>query len=95
MVCVLSCVSPRVVAHRSRAIARCSHVVARIILRVNRAMFARRHQSFARSGRASGSLVAHIPRVDHVCRTTCVRNNKLFSLINTHVNNVNSSCHIF
>jgi hypothetical protein len=36
-----------------------------------------------------------ISRVDHVCRTTSTRDNKLFLLINTHVNNVNSSDHIF
>ena len=34
-------------------------------------------------------------RDDHVCRAASARDNKLFSLINTHVNNVNSSGHIF
>jgi hypothetical protein len=31
----------------------------------------------------------------HVCRAASARDNKLFSLINTRVNNVNSSGHIF
>jgi hypothetical protein len=39
--------------------------------------------------------VACISFVDHVCRATSSRDNKLFSLINTHINNVNSSGHIF
>jgi hypothetical protein len=39
--------------------------------------------------------VAHISRIDHVCRAASTRDNKLFSLINTHVDNVNSSGHIF
>jgi hypothetical protein len=30
-----------------------------------------------------------------VCSATSARDNKLFLLINTHVNNVNSSGHIF
>jgi hypothetical protein len=40
-------------------------------------------------------LLARISRVDHMCRAESARDNKLFSLINTHVNKVNSSCHIF
>ena len=36
-----------------------------------------------------------LPRVDHAGRATSARDNKLFSLIITHVNNVNSSGHIF
>jgi hypothetical protein len=39
--------------------------------------------------------LARISRVDHVCRASSVRDNKLFSLINTHVNNTNWPCHIF
>jgi hypothetical protein len=39
--------------------------------------------------------VAHISRVDHECHAASARDNKLFSLINTQVNNVNSSGHIF
>jgi hypothetical protein len=34
-------------------------------------------------------------RVDHVCRAASACDNKLFSLTNTHVNNVNLSGHIF
>jgi hypothetical protein len=45
--------------------------------------------------RAVFAWVARISRVDHVCRTTFARDNKLFSLINTRVNNINSSVHIF
>jgi hypothetical protein len=40
------------------------------------------------------SLV-HISHVDHVGRATSASDNKLFSLIITHVNNVNSSGHMF
>jgi hypothetical protein len=40
------------------------------------------------------SLVC-ISRVDHVGRAASKRDNKLFSLIITHVNNVNLSGHIF
>jgi hypothetical protein len=32
--------------------------------------------------------------VDHVCRAASARDNKLFSLISTHVSEVNSSSHI-
>jgi hypothetical protein len=39
--------------------------------------------------------VAGISCVDHVCRVTSARDNKLSSLINTHINNVNLSGHIF
>jgi hypothetical protein len=39
--------------------------------------------------------LACISCVDHACRTASARNNKLFSLTNTHVNNVNLSGHIF
>jgi hypothetical protein len=56
---------------------------------------ARRRHSFARSHSTSGSRVARISRVDHVCRAASARDNKLFSRINTHVNNVNSSGLIF
>ena len=38
---------------------------------------------------------AGISRVNHVCRATFERDIKLFSRINTHVNNVNLSGHIF
>jgi hypothetical protein len=36
-----------------------------------------------------------ISHVDHVYRVVSTRDNKLFSLTNTHVNNVNLSGHIF
>ena len=38
---------------------------------------------------------ARISRVDDAGRTTSAHDNKLFSLTNTHVNNVNLSGHIF
>jgi hypothetical protein len=70
--------------------------------RVTRAVRTRCHTSFAcvvcatytcRSPcRAS---FAHISRVDDVGRTTSSRDNKLFALMNTHVNNVNLSGFIF
>jgi hypothetical protein len=58
------------------------------------------HCSFARSRRV---LFTHVvarrvsasSRDDHVCRAVFARDNKLFSLINTHVSNVNSSGLIF
>ena len=56
---------------------------------VIRVPFARHRHSLARSCRVFGS------RVDHACRAASARDNKLFSFINTHVNNVNSSGHIF
>jgi hypothetical protein len=34
-------------------------------------------------------------RDDHVCRATSTRDNNLFSLINSHVSNVNSLGHVF
>ena len=36
-----------------------------------------------------------LSRVVHFCRAVSARDNKLFSLINTHVNNINLSGHIF
>jgi hypothetical protein len=45
--------------------------------------------------RAIHALFCTVSRVDHVCRAASARDNKLFSRINTHVNNVNSSGHIF
>jgi hypothetical protein len=51
---------------------------------------ARHRHSFARSCRTSGSRVARISRVDHVCRAASVCDNKLLLLIDTHVNNINS-----
>jgi hypothetical protein len=52
--------------------------------------------------RASGSCVIHalshavrVPQCCFVCRAMSTCDNKLFSLINTHVNKVNSSGHIF
>jgi hypothetical protein len=74
---------------------RTARMLSRACSRVICALFARRRHSFARSCRASGSRVTRISRVDHVCRATSARDNKLFSFINTNVNNVNSSCHIF
>jgi predicted alpha/beta hydrolase family esterase len=56
-----------------------------VVLRVSRVPFTR---VVARRVRASS-------RDDHVCRMTSARYNKLFSFINTHVSNVNSSGHIF
>jgi hypothetical protein len=38
---------------------------------------------------------ARISRVDDAGRTTSARDNKLLSLTNTHINNVNMSGHIF
>jgi hypothetical protein len=38
--------------------------------------------------RASGSRDARISRVDHVCRAAFEHDSKLFSLINSHINNV-------
>jgi hypothetical protein len=40
-------------------------------------------------------IVARISRVDDAGRATSARDNKLFSLMNTHVNNVNLAGFIF
>jgi hypothetical protein len=45
--------------------------------------------------RAVHALFYTVSRVDHVCHAAFARDNKLFSLTNTHVNNVNLSGHIF
>jgi hypothetical protein len=70
--------------------------------RVARAVRTRRHTLFACVACGTYSCrspcrasFAHISRVDDAGRTTSARDNKLFSLTNTHVNNVNLSCHIF
>ena len=70
--------------------------------RVARAVRTRCHTSFACVTCAMYTCrlpcrtsLARISRVDHVCRVMSARDNKLFSLINTHVNKVNSSGHIF
>jgi hypothetical protein len=70
------------------------HALSRVLACHSRAV-ARHHHFFACSCHASGSRVARISRVDHVCRAASARDNKLFSFINTHVNNVISSGHIF
>jgi hypothetical protein len=36
-------------------------------------------------------LFCTVSRVDHTCRATSTRDNKLFSLAKTHVNDVNTS----
>jgi hypothetical protein len=68
---------------------RTARTLSRACSRVSRALFARRRHSLARSCRASDS------RVDHVCRATSARDNKVFSHISTQVNNVSLSGHIF
>jgi hypothetical protein len=74
--------------HATRTLSReCSHVI--------RALFVCRRYSFARSCRASDSRVARISHVDHVCRAASTRDNKLFLLMNTHVNNIDLLDHIF
>ena len=47
------------------------------------------------SCRALLTHVARISYVDHGYSAASARDNKWFSIINTHVNNVNSSGHIF
>jgi hypothetical protein len=82
---------------RHALFARChaTRTLSRACSRVIRALFVCRRYSFARSCRASGSRVARISRVDHVCRAASTRDNKLFLLINTYVNNINLLDHIF
>jgi hypothetical protein len=69
---------------------------------VARAVRTRRHTLFACVACATYSCrspyrasFARISRVDGTGRTTSGRDNKLLSLTNTHVNNVNLSVHIF
>jgi hypothetical protein len=70
--------------------------------RVARAVRTRRHTLFACVTCATYSCrlpcrasFARISRVGGTGRTTSARDNKLLSLTNTHVNNVNLSAHIF
>jgi hypothetical protein len=70
--------------------------------RVTRAVRTRCHTSFACVACATYTCrspccvsFAHIPRVDDAGRTTSSHDNKLLSLMNTHVNNVNLSGFIF
>jgi hypothetical protein len=67
--------------------------IARVVLRASP------HVVFAchTCGSCASPSVVHASgsRVDHVCRATSAHDNKLLSLINTHVNNVNSSGHMF
>ena len=71
-------------------------------VRVTRAVRTRRHTLFACVACATYSCrspcrasFARISRVDDSGHTTSTHDNKLFSLTNTHVNNVNLSGHIF
>jgi hypothetical protein len=71
-------------------------------VRVTRAVRTRCHTSFTCVACATYTCrspcctsFAHISRVDDAGRTTSSRDNKLFSLMNTHVNNVNLSGFIF
>jgi hypothetical protein len=101
-----SCASshcPRVVRTRG---ARCRRVV-RALLSCCRASFARavrtrRHTLFSCVACATYSCrspcrtsFARISRIGGMGRTTFARDNKLLSLTNTHINNVNLSGHIF
>jgi hypothetical protein len=87
----------RAVRAHSRVDSCVSRTVVRVVLRVSRVPFAhvitRRvchlHVSFA------STRVRASSRVDHVCHAASARDNKLFSLTNTHINNVNLSGHIF
>jgi hypothetical protein len=70
--------------------------------RVTRAVRTRCHTSFVCVACATYTCrlpcrasFTRISRVDDVGRTMSERDNKLFSLTNTHVNHVNSSSHIF
>jgi hypothetical protein len=58
-----------------------SCTVARVVLRVSRVSFSR----------IVKRRVHALSRDDHVCRATSARDNKLLSLIDIHVNNINSS----
>jgi hypothetical protein len=78
------------------------HLVRASFTCVARAVRTRCHTSFACVACAiytcrltCRASLERFSRVDHVCCASYVRDNKLFSLINTHVNNINWSCHIF
>jgi hypothetical protein len=58
-----------------------SRVVVRVVSRVSHVLFAR---VVTRHVRASS-------RDDHVCRVTSARDNNLFWLVKTYVNNIDSS----
>jgi hypothetical protein len=72
-----------------------SRVARTLPICIVRALFVCRRYSFTRSCRASGSRVARISHVDLVCRAASTRDNKLFLLMNTHVNNNNLLDHKF
>jgi hypothetical protein len=78
-----------------------SRTVVRIVSRVSRVPFARVVTRRVYASRVPFARVAclavrrRVSRVVHVCRAVSMRDNKLFLLINTHVNNGNSSGHIF
>jgi hypothetical protein len=59
-----------------------------VVSRAGRALFRTALCVVTRCVRAS-------PRDDHVCRATSARDNKFFSLVKTHVNNIDSSDRIF
>jgi hypothetical protein len=84
----LSCVLFRVSqCYLARIVACRSHTLSCAVRTRRRALFAllaRLH-----------TLLARISHVDHACRVTSARDNKLFSLINTHVSNVNLLGHMF
>jgi hypothetical protein len=50
---------------------------------------------FTRVACLAHASLARILCVDHMCRVASARDNKLFSLMNTRVDNVNLSSHIF
>jgi hypothetical protein len=97
-------------SHMTRALfARVALVVVVLFVRLVRALFmcvahairTRFHMSCVRVACAictcrlpCRTSLTRISRVDHVGRATSARDNKLFSLIITHVNNVNLLGHI-
>jgi hypothetical protein len=77
---------------------RCSRVVAHIISCANSSLFVCSNCLFARSCHVSGARVIRARCHTSFASFACIafaRNNKLFSLINNHVNNVNLSGRIF
>jgi hypothetical protein len=74
-----------------RITARCPRARSRVFVR-HRILFAR---CLCVIDIPSCVRVVRMSRVDHVCREASARYNKLCSLINIHVNNVNSSGRIF
>jgi hypothetical protein len=82
-------------AHVARAVSRASSRVVRECCVCRSHALSHAVHVCRASCRVLLAPVARISHVYHVCHVASARDNKLFSLISTHVNNVSLSGHIF